>query len=87
MQGLQHRWRDEPEELAELWTLTKREHRARCVIVTHPLGWELRLTVNGELLRGQVHRDQLALLTDSDQWRTALQQKDWRLPLDRNTKT
>ena len=76
-QGLQHRWEGQSEELAELWTVRQGEKRARCCIVSHPLGWELRLEATAELVRSQVHRDQFALLNDSDRWKTAMMEKGW----------
>ena len=34
-----------PIELGDAWTLRKGEKVARCIFMTHPLGWELRLMV------------------------------------------
>jgi hypothetical protein len=45
-------WNGHPVELGDAWTLRKGTKVARCVLVSHQLGWELRLMV-GEL-RSQV---------------------------------
>lgn len=46
-------WNGDPVELGDAWTLRKGEKVARCILVTHPLGWELRLMTN-DLLRSQL---------------------------------
>jgi hypothetical protein len=77
LQGLQPQWDGQARELGTLWTSRKGRQTARCVVVTHPLGWELRLSVANELIRSQVHRDQGALLTDADAWKAAMLEKGW----------
>ena len=51
-------WNGDPEELRELFALVKRDGaaQARCALWSHQFGWELRLTVNGSLIRSQVSR-------------------------------
>lgn len=47
-----HDWDGTVREIAELFALKKgHNHRARAIIVTHPLGVELRLLLNGDLHR------------------------------------
>jgi hypothetical protein len=71
-------WDGTLRELAELFALKKgNNRRARAVIVTHPLGLELRLTINGDLVRSQVFRDDGALLDEGDQWKAAMTEKGW----------
>ena len=36
-------WDGHPLELGDAWTLRKGDKVARCTLVSHPLGWELRL--------------------------------------------
>ena len=48
-------WDGDPLELGDAWILRKGEKVARCILVTHPLGWELRL-MTSDLLRSQVCR-------------------------------
>ena len=52
--GLSGAWMvGDPIELGDAWTLRKGENIARCILVTHLLGWELRL-MTSDLLRSQV---------------------------------
>jgi hypothetical protein len=48
-------WNGHPAELGDAWILRKGNKVARCVLVTHPLGWELRL-MTPDLLRSHVCR-------------------------------
>jgi hypothetical protein len=45
--------------------------------MSHQLGWELVLVVNGELQRSEVWRSQDAVLDVSDAWKVALMEKGW----------
>jgi len=40
-------YRDRPRELGEVWTLRKDGRVASCHLFTHPIGGEVRVTVNG----------------------------------------
>jgi hypothetical protein len=46
-------WDGHPVELGDAWILRKGKKVARCVLVSHELGWELRLMTT-DLLRSQV---------------------------------
>jgi hypothetical protein len=46
----------------------------RCLLVTHPLGWELRLMTT-DLLRSQVCRSSEEILNTHEQCKTAMAQK------------
>jgi hypothetical protein len=48
-------WDDRPVDLGDAWVLRKGDKVARCSLVTHQLGWELRLLMP-DLLRSQVCR-------------------------------
>ena len=43
-----------------VWTLHKhsecRAREAKCEVVSNPIGWEMRLTVDGEFVRSEVCR-------------------------------
>jgi hypothetical protein len=54
-----------------------RQIEAVCHLVTHPLGWELRLEVAGSLQRSQVCRSQDEALDTSEQWKAAMIEKGW----------
>ena len=74
-----HDWRGCPVHLGELFTLTKNKRKTRCVLQTHPLGWELRLFVNSQLdiVQSHVCRTQDEVLTTGEQWKTAMVEKGW----------
>jgi hypothetical protein len=46
-------WRGQPVDCGDAWVLRKNGRVARCNLVTHPFGWELRLMVP-HLLHSQV---------------------------------
>ena len=62
-------WNGDPEELRELFALAKRNGaaHARCALWSHQFGWELRLTVNGSLIRSQVSRVYAEVLTEAEE--------------------
>jgi hypothetical protein len=74
-------WDGEPQELGDVFRLHKRRGRdtrvAVCRLLTHVLGWEVRLEVDGELQRSQVCRSQDEVLTLGEQWGAALREKGW----------
>ena len=70
-------WDGHPVELGDAWTVRKRDKTARCVLLSHPLGWELRLIV-GELVRSQVCRSSDEILYTQESWRAAMFGKGWR---------
>jgi hypothetical protein len=71
-------------ELAECWRLRKLNRgEARCTLWAHPLGRELRLDINGELLRSEVFRptpDPLAWAEAATLWRAQMSEKGWEEP-------
>ena len=73
-------WNADPEELRELFALSKSDRaQARCALWSHQFGWELRLTVNGSLIRSQVSRDYAEVLTAAEEWQRATREEGWRL--------
>jgi hypothetical protein len=42
-----------------------------CVVFTHPFGWELRVTMDGELVRFEVSRESDPTITAAIEWRVA----------------
>jgi hypothetical protein len=71
----------EPVMLGDLFLLHKdrcgRQLEAACRLITHPLGWELRLEIAGSVQRSQVCRSQDEVLDTSDQWKVAMIEKTW----------
>ena len=70
-------WDGDPIELGDAWTLRKGEKVARCILVTHPLGWELRL-MTSDLLRSQVCRSSEEILDTHEAWKTAMLGRGWQ---------
>jgi hypothetical protein len=70
-------WDGHPIELGDAWMLRKGEKVARCTLVTHPLGWELRL-MTSDLLRSQVCRSSEEILDTHEAWQIAMIEKGWR---------
>ena len=68
-----------PIEIGDAWTLRKGEKVARCILVTHPFGWELRL-MTSDLLRSQVCRSSEEIFDTHEAWKTAMVEKGWRWP-------
>ena len=62
---------------ARYWTLAKHARQAVCDGVAHPLGTEVTVSVNGELIRGEVARTPAQARTLADQWCAAFIDKDW----------
>ena len=69
-------WDGNPVELSDAWLLRKGEKVARCILASHPLGWELRL-MTSDLLRSQVCRTSDEVLTTHDAWKAAMLEKGW----------
>jgi len=74
---LRENWDGHPVEYGDAWVLRKGDKVARCSLVTHQLGWELRL-ITTDLLRSQVCRSTEEVLTTHEHWKTALVAKGWR---------
>jgi hypothetical protein len=75
-------WNGQPTRLEDRFTLRKARartaHEASCQVWTHQFGWELRLEVNGDLLRSQVCRSEAAVRETADTWKAALLEKGWQ---------
>ena len=64
-------WDGHPIELGDAWTLRNGDKVARCILVSHPLGWELRL-MTSDLLRSQVCRSSDEVLDTQELWQAAM---------------
>jgi hypothetical protein len=72
-------WNGDPEELRELFALAKGDRaHARCALWSHQFGWELRLTVNGSLVRSQVSRVFAEVADAAEEWQRAMREEGWR---------
>ena len=66
-------------KLGEHWRLTKGRREAICVLWNHPVGAEMRLDVDGEMMQRKASRDYGELLDAADAWRKAFKEKGWDL--------
>jgi hypothetical protein len=62
---------------AEFFRLRKGKRRVVCWSWTHPVGGEIRVDVDGELVRSYAGRDGVALFELSQQWKVQFQEKGW----------
>jgi hypothetical protein len=58
----------------------KNEVEARCVLRSHPFGWELCLQIglNRDFLQRKVCRTPDEVLTTGEQWKVSLIEKGWQ---------
>jgi hypothetical protein len=56
---------------------SKGSRQARCEVAAHPLGLELRCSVDGDLIRSQVFRDTDALKLEAHAWQEAFGATGW----------
>jgi hypothetical protein len=79
IQVLQRLWWDgEPRHQADWFRLTKGTRNAVCAMFSHQLGWELRLTIDGELIQSQVCRSDEEVLSTWENWLAAMKEKGWQ---------
>jgi hypothetical protein len=65
------------EPLGPMWTVTKNGRTAACSLATHVLGWELRILLDGELIRSEVCKTEPGVFDTSDGWRRDCEAKGW----------
>jgi len=70
-------WDGLPKDLGIWWTLHKRDHVACCRLVSHQLGFELRLDVDADLARSAVCRTPGEVEATQQDWRERLEGKEW----------
>jgi len=68
-------WNGQPAALETLWPLSKRGKVAR-VLLTHQLGWELRVEAS-DLLLTHVCRSDREIEDVSAAWKAAMIEKGW----------
>jgi hypothetical protein len=59
------------------WLLVKGARRAECFVDVHPLGWEVRYELNGEMVRTQVFKTQDEMLLDVNNNEIAFKERGW----------
>jgi hypothetical protein len=72
-------WYGDPLKQGDLFRLNKTKGGAQlealCELWSHPLGWEVWLTIAGDLHRSEVCRSQDDVLTTCEQWKAAMTDK------------
>jgi hypothetical protein len=63
--------------LGDAWTLRKRTKVARCILVSHEFGWELRLIVRVVLRLSQVCRSREEVHNTPKAWKAAMIGSGW----------
>lgn len=62
-----------------MWTLHRGPREVVCQLSTHPFGWELRASVDGDdFLRSQVCRRDVDVFDTAAAWRAAAEAKGWK---------
>lgn len=81
LQPVRSDWHGEPVVVGDMFRVHKdrcgRQLEATCHLVTHVLGWELRLEIAGSLQRSQVCRTQDEVLETSEQWTASMVAQGW----------
>ena len=67
----------EREVRARYWTVAKHARQAVCEGVAHPLGSEVTVSVDGELVRAELARTADTAHALASQWAAAFIEKDW----------
>jgi hypothetical protein len=67
------------ERLGEMWTLSKGGRKVACTLLTHPLGWELVVRIDGDLWRSQVCKTESEVFDVAEQWKPDWQAKGWEV--------
>jgi hypothetical protein len=75
-----HDWHGPRHESESCSSCRKPAARARAVLVTHQLGWEVRLAIGAQLeaVQTQVCRTQEEVLSTGEEWKGAMVEKGWR---------
>lgn len=71
-------WDGTPRDCGEIWRLRKGARVAVCRLFSHPIGAEVRLDVDGELLKSEARCDGLVLLDLALEWGEQAKGKGWR---------
>ena len=66
------------EHFADLFALRLDAFEMRCRLSTHPLGWELHLTVGQQLLRSHVCKTESEVFGQMNAWYQDATTKGWR---------
>jgi hypothetical protein len=70
-------WDGTSRPVANVWTLTKSGRPMTCSLVTHPIGWELRLRIGSELFQSELCRTEDNVFDVSGKRRSEAEAKGW----------
>ncbi len=84
--GTPRRRREErPNDVGTIWTMKRPDHAARCALIAHADGWELRVLVDGEALLSE----RCARAGDAFElaagWKRRMLDQGWQQVLPRHT--
>jgi hypothetical protein len=66
-----------PQQLGEMFTLTREGVTLRCALATHHLGWTLRLIGGSNFFRSQVCRTQDEVFDVAEAWKAEARAQGW----------
>jgi hypothetical protein len=68
------------QKLGDMWTLGRGAERLRCELRTHPMGWELRRTIDGQLLASQVVKapEEPQVFALAEEWKADALTRGWQ---------
>jgi hypothetical protein len=79
MTELERLWDGTPREQVLMWTMEKARKRARCAVWSHSDGWEVRITVNRQVVYSHSYRVEEDVFRDVTERREEFLRDKWRL--------
>jgi hypothetical protein len=74
-------WSGQAVDLGERWRVRRQgcdaAREAVCRLFSHPLGWELRVEVDAQLVRSEVCRSEAQVTQVSEGWKSAMIDRGW----------
>jgi hypothetical protein len=74
-------WTGRAVNLGEQWRLRRQgcegAREAVCRLFSHPLGWELRVEINAQLVRTEVCQSEARVAGTSGGWKAAMIDRGW----------
>jgi hypothetical protein len=70
-------WDGTHKPLGELWSLTLGSSTLRCYLLTHYDGWQLRMELDGKVLRSQTCRTEFDVFDVSERLRKRAEINGW----------
>ena len=70
-------WSGTPRDMGDIWMLTKGTSVAVCRMWTHSTGGEVRLEVDGEMVRSQAGSEWKPLVVLAMDWRDQFMKTGW----------